>query len=193
MWLLLKKKGIVSDYLQWYIIGRNSSVIDRFKEGLSALQFLNALQQHPTLLAPVLCHSEKRLTALELERLFKPDLSPPGSNRRLGESQTLGYWADYLLDCEGLKDIAKMYLNMFSLQKARLLCLWRMLMFATGLTSLPPSGFEPSPGIEFLDDSPFPMANTCSNTLKLPLLESYNVFKSKMDFGMQNSPGFGCY
>lgn len=23
------KKGIVSDYLQWYIIGRNSSVIDR--------------------------------------------------------------------------------------------------------------------------------------------------------------------
>ncbi|KAK1896385.1 G2/M phase-specific E3 ubiquitin-protein ligase [Dissostichus eleginoides] len=97
-----EKKGIVSDYLQWYIIGRNSSVIDRFKEGLSALQFLNALQQHPTLLAPVLCHSEKRLTALELERLFKPDLSPPGSNRRLGESQTLGYWADYLLDCEGL-------------------------------------------------------------------------------------------
>ncbi|KAF3837948.1 hypothetical protein F7725_009716, partial [Dissostichus mawsoni] len=51
-----------------------------FKEGLSALQFLNALQQHPTLLAPVLCHSEKRLTALELE-LFKPDLSPPGRLR----------------------------------------------------------------------------------------------------------------
>ncbi|KAK1874733.1 G2/M phase-specific E3 ubiquitin-protein ligase [Dissostichus eleginoides] len=95
-------KGIVSDYLQWYFIGRNSSVIDRFKEGLSALQFFNALQQHPTLLAPVLCHSEKRLTALELERLFKPDLSPPGSNRRLRESHTLGYWADYLLDCEGL-------------------------------------------------------------------------------------------
>ncbi|KAF3833299.1 hypothetical protein F7725_026964 [Dissostichus mawsoni] len=32
-----------------------------FKEGLSALQFLNALQQHPTLLAPVLCHSESDL------------------------------------------------------------------------------------------------------------------------------------
>ncbi|KAK1900873.1 G2/M phase-specific E3 ubiquitin-protein ligase [Dissostichus eleginoides] len=92
----------IENAASWYIIGRNSSVIDRFKEGLSALQFLNALQQHPTLLAPVLCHSEKRLTALELERLFKPDLSPPGSNRRLGESQTLGYWADYLLDCEGL-------------------------------------------------------------------------------------------
>ncbi|KAJ4933954.1 hypothetical protein JOQ06_006762 [Pogonophryne albipinna] len=120
------KKGIVSDYLQWYIIGRNSSVIDRFKEGLSALQFLNALQQHPTLLAPVLCHSEKRLTALELERLFKPDLSPPGSNRRLRESHTLGYWADYLLD------------------------------------------WEESQTAVSLEDS-------------------------QMDFGMQNSPGFGCF
>ncbi|KAI9515842.1 hypothetical protein NQZ68_022198 [Dissostichus eleginoides] len=156
-----EKKGIVSDYVQWYIIGRNSSVIDRFKEGLSALQFLNALQQHPTLLAPVLCHSEKRLTALELE-----------------ESQTWGYWADYLLDCE---------------ESQTAVSLEDVLMFATGLTSLPPSGFEPSPGIEFLDDSPFPMANTCSNTLKLPLLEAYNVFKCQMDFGMQNSPGFGCF
>lgn len=47
-----------------------------------------------------------------------------------------------------------------------------VLMFATGLTSLPPSGLEPLPRIEFLDDSPFPMANTCSNILKLPLLDN---------------------
>ena len=36
-----------------------------------------------------------------------------------------------------------------------------VLMSATGLNSLPPSELEPSPRIEFLDDSPFPMANTC--------------------------------
>ena len=36
-----------------------------------------------------------------------------------------------------------------------------VLMFATGLNSLPPSELEPSLRIEFLDDSPFPMANTC--------------------------------
>lgn len=74
----------------------------RFREGLSTLEFLTALQQHPTLLAPALCHSEKQLTAFDLEILFKPDLSPSGSNQRLKESQTMGYWADYLLDCEGL-------------------------------------------------------------------------------------------
>lgn len=129
------------------------------------------------MLAPVLCYSEKQLSGFEVERLFKPDLSPSGSNRRLKESQTLADWADYLLVCEegdaavSVKDV---------------------LMFATGLTLLPPSGFEPLPQIEFLDDSPFPMANTCPNLLKLPLLHSYSVFKSQMDFGIQNSPGFGC-
>ncbi|MED6249540.1 hypothetical protein ATANTOWER_015817 [Ataeniobius toweri] len=44
-----------------------------------------------------------------------------------------------------------------------------ILKFATGLTSFPQSGLEPLPQIKFLDDSPFPMANTCSNWLKLPL------------------------
>lgn len=50
-----------------------------------------------------------------------------------------------------------------------------VLMFATGLSSLPPSGLEPLPQIEFLDDSAFPMANTCTNSLKLPLLDSYTL------------------
>ncbi|KAL6466112.1 hypothetical protein MHYP_G00262450 [Metynnis hypsauchen] len=170
------KRTIVSDYLRWYILDRNSSVIGRFKEGLSALNFLTALQQYPTLLAPVLFHSEEKLTALKLERLFKPDLSPSGSNRRLREGQTLGYWADYLLDCEEGQAAVRVE---------------DLFMFVTGLTSLPPSGLEPVPKIEFLD-LPFPMANTCTNTLKLPLLDSYNVFKSRMDYGIQNSPGFGC-
>ncbi|XP_067097687.1 G2/M phase-specific E3 ubiquitin-protein ligase-like [Osmerus mordax] len=125
-----EKKEIVADYLQWYIIDRNSSVIDRFKDGLSALQFLTTLQQHPTLLTPVLCHFEKRLTGFELEKLFKPDLSPSGSNRRLKESQTVAYWADYLLDCE---------------EGAAAVSVEDVLMFATGLTSLSPSGLQPLP------------------------------------------------
>nr|XP_024659365.1 G2/M phase-specific E3 ubiquitin-protein ligase-like [Maylandia zebra] len=173
-----EKKDIVSDYLRWYIIARNSSVIDRFKEGLSALNFLSALQQHPTLLSPVLCHMEKKLTALELERLFKPDFSPSGSNRRRLESQTVGYWSDYLLDCE---------------ESQTAVSLGDVLMFATGLTSLPPSGLDPLPSLQFLDDSLFPMANTCLNLLKLPMITSYSLFKSNMDFGIQNSPGFGCF
>ncbi|XP_044022324.1 G2/M phase-specific E3 ubiquitin-protein ligase-like [Siniperca chuatsi] len=131
-----EKTEIVSDYLQWYVIERNSSVIDRFREGLSTLEFLTALQQHPTLLAPALCHSEKQLTAFDLEILFKPGLSPSGSNQRLKESQTMGYWADHLLDCE---------------EGQAAVSVEDVLMFATVLSSLPPSGLEPLPQIEFLE------------------------------------------
>lgn len=91
MWLALHSETMLVLFL-----------FQRFKDALSALQFLTALQQHPALLAPVLCHSEKPPTALELKTLFKPDLSPLGSNRRHQESQTLSFWADYLLDCEGV-------------------------------------------------------------------------------------------
>lgn len=51
-------------------------VLDRFKDGLASLQFLTALQQHSGVLAPVLYHSSKALTAAEMESLFSPDLSP---------------------------------------------------------------------------------------------------------------------
>ncbi|CAL8270611.1 unnamed protein product [Arctogadus glacialis] len=173
-----QKKEIVADYLHWHVIDRNSSVIDRFKDGLSALEFLGALKQHPALLTPVLCHVDKKLTGLDLERVFKPDLSPSGSNRRLKENQTLAYWADYLLDCE---------------EGEAAVSVEDVLMFSTGLRSLPPAGLDPLPQLEFLDNSPFPMANTCGNVLKLPLLDSYGVFKTQMDFGMQNSPGFSCF
>ena len=77
-------------------------VLDRFKDGLASLQFLTALQQHSGVLAPALYHSSKALTAAEMECMFSPDLSPRGSNRRQKEVKIIGFWADFLLDCEGL-------------------------------------------------------------------------------------------
>ncbi|XP_041926573.1 G2/M phase-specific E3 ubiquitin-protein ligase [Alosa sapidissima] len=163
------KMTIVSDFLRWFIIDRNVCVIDRFKAGLSALGLYSALQQYPTLLSPVLCHVEKQLIAEVLENLFRPDLSPLGSNRRARKGRTLGFWADYLLDCqEGQAAVS----------------VEEVLMFATGLNSLPPSGLIPQP---------YPMANTCANTMKLPQLDHFELFKSNMDFGIQNAPGFGCF
>ncbi|KAL6489246.1 hypothetical protein MHYP_G00029870 [Metynnis hypsauchen] len=173
-----EKQAFVEEYLRWYIIDRNHSAIERFKDGLASLGFLPALQQHSSVLSPVLCFSAKALTASDLETMFRPDLSPTGSNRRQKEGKTLGFWADYLLDSE---------------EKMTAVSLEDLLMFATGLAALPPAGIMPPPRLEFLSDSPFPVANTCANTLKLPLLESYSVFKENMDFGIQNAPGFGCY
>ncbi|XP_039465100.1 G2/M phase-specific E3 ubiquitin-protein ligase-like [Oreochromis aureus] len=172
-----EKQAFVEEYLRWYILERNQSVIQQFKDGLESLNFLSALQQHSSVLAPLLCFSAKALTASELESMFRPDLSPAGSNKRHKEVLTLGFWADYLLDCE---------------EKATAVCLEDLMMFATGLTAVPPAGMTPPPCIQFLSDSPFPVANTCANTLKLPICDSYSIFKANMDFGIQNAPGFGC-
>lgn len=171
------KDRIVKEYLLWYIIYRNHFAIQRFKEGLASLQFLTALEQHPTLLAGFMCYSDKKLRATDLENLFKVELSGVGSNRRREESKTIGFWADYLLDCEEQESAAS---------------LEDVLMFATGLRSLPPAGIQPRPSIEFLSNSQFPMAHTCGNIIKLPLADTYSSFKTSMDFGIQNSPGFGC-
>ena len=51
----------------------------RFKDGLRSLEFLTELQQHSSVLAPILCHSDKKLTAQDIEDLFRADLSPAGS------------------------------------------------------------------------------------------------------------------
>ncbi|KAF6736297.1 G2/M phase-specific E3 ubiquitin-protein ligase [Oryzias melastigma] len=59
-----------------------------------------------------------------MENMFIPDLSPPGSNRRQKEGKTLGFWEDYLSDSE---------------EKLTAVSLEELLMFATGLASLPPA------------------------------------------------------
>ncbi|KAJ8289477.1 hypothetical protein GJAV_G00001740 [Gymnothorax javanicus] len=171
-----EKHTIVKDYLKWYIIGRNTGVIEKVRYGLTSLMFLEALCQHPAVLAPVLCCKDKKLTAMDIEQLFKPQLSPEGSNKRSKEDQVLSFWSDYILDCEEQGPVS----------------LEELLMFATGLRSLPLAGMTPHPSLSFLEESPYPMARACSNTIKLPLLLEYGLFKQNMDFGIQNSPGFGC-
>ncbi|XP_023816305.1 G2/M phase-specific E3 ubiquitin-protein ligase-like [Oryzias latipes] len=173
-----EKHTVVNEYLKWYIIDRNCTAIQRFKDGLESLHFLAALQQHPEVLAPVLCHSNVRLSAMDMEELFEPQLSPLGSNMRILENTARSFWADYLLDCE--EDDSSVTLE-------------EILMFATGVPCIPPAGMDPKPHLEFIGSSMFPMANTCANTLKLPLLNDYDTFKTNMNFGIKNSPGFGCF
>lgn len=64
-----------------------------------------------------------------------------------------------------------------------------LLRFVTGLESVPPMGFDPELQITFcrrdrlsngdatLD---FPVANTCSNTLRLPVVSSYETFSTNI-------------
>uniref|UniRef100_A0A672TD45 HECT domain-containing protein n=1 Tax=Sinocyclocheilus grahami TaxID=75366 RepID=A0A672TD45_SINGR len=148
------KDNIVKDFIQWYIIYRNQYSVQR--DGLSTLDVIHALEQHPSVFRPYMCYSVDRLTPESLEGVFKALLSEAGK-QETGVS---------------LQDI---------------------LMFATGLDSLPPSTIVPQPRLSFERTSKFPIASTCANTIKLPMSKSYEEFKNAMDFGIQNSPGFGLH
>ena len=66
-----------------------------------------------------------------------------------------------------------------------------VLVFVTGAPAKPPLGFMPRPTIKFWNDQ-FPKANTCTNTLYLPLSKvPLDVFKYNMLYGFLNSLGFG--
>ncbi|KAL0973680.1 hypothetical protein UPYG_G00209440 [Umbra pygmaea] len=147
------KEEILKDFLQWYIIYRNHFSIQRFKDGLSTLDVIHALEQHPNLFRMFMCSSVEQLTAESLEGIFKVQLSDVGSTRRQEETRILGYWRDYLLDTE---------------EQGTGLSLHNILMFATGLNSLPPSSILPQPTLSFERTSSFPIASTCSNTMSLP-------------------------
>ncbi|XP_073318230.1 G2/M phase-specific E3 ubiquitin-protein ligase-like [Pagrus major] len=95
-----EKRTLVEEYLKWYIIDRNHIAIQRFKDGLASLEFLASAQKHPGVLAPLLCYSAKALTAAEIEHLFSPGFSTKGSNRWQKETKVIGFWADFLLECE---------------------------------------------------------------------------------------------
>ena len=66
----------------------------------------------------------------------------------------------------------------------------QLLIFVTGMDSIPALGFMPQPSVTFrhkadLDCSDptweFPLANTCSNSISLPCsLTNYGLFKDRM-------------
>ena len=116
-----------------------------------------------------------------METLFSVSTSPVGSSKAITESLVLSRWRDYLQDIEEGEDS---------------IALSDILFFATGCKVLPPRKI--SPVIEFLHEaerwgqSRFPTANTCSCTLRLPVVHTtYGSFKADMTFGIQNGRGFG--
>uniref|UniRef100_A0A8C1E424 HECT domain-containing protein n=2 Tax=Cyprinus carpio TaxID=7962 RepID=A0A8C1E424_CYPCA len=141
---------------------------------LATLDFVNALEQHPSLFFPFMCYTETKLTADAVENIFQVQLSQPGSTNRLEEARVLSYWRDYLLYLE---------------EKEASPFLEDVPMFGTGLKEVPPAAIQPQ--LVFQKNFQFPMANVCTNTIKIPILPSYEEFQAAMDYGMQNSPGFG--
>ncbi|XP_054476984.1 G2/M phase-specific E3 ubiquitin-protein ligase-like [Anoplopoma fimbria] len=164
------------------VVHRVAGAFERFKEGLKVLGVLDAIRMHPESFRPLMCHEPTALTADLMDHLFHIRLSEVGSNKRRTEELVVPFWRDYLQDVEEQEGPSK---------------LGKILAFATGASVVPPVGFSPQPSIDFLHEhssSPkqrLPMANTCINCLKLPLLDTYEAFRESMDFAIGNTQGFG--
>ncbi|XP_034002246.1 G2/M phase-specific E3 ubiquitin-protein ligase-like isoform X3 [Trematomus bernacchii] len=173
---------LVQDITMFQVVHRVAGAFERFKEGLKVLGVLDAIKMHPESFRPLMCHEPSALTADVMDHLFHILLSEVGSNKRRTEEVVVPFWRDYLQDVEDQEGPPK---------------LGKILAFATGASVIPPVGFSPQPSIDFLHGHPsspkqrLPMANTCINCLKLPLLETYDDFKECMDFALGNTQGFG--
>ncbi|XP_013855982.1 uncharacterized protein LOC106511791 [Austrofundulus limnaeus] len=174
---------LLHDLLMFHVVHRVQGPFQRFEEGLKTLGVLDAVKQHPDSFQSLFCYEPQQLTADMVDDLFTPRLAPEGSNRRRVEEAVIPLWRDYLQDAE---DEGSSKLE-------------NILVFATGAKEIPPIGFSPAPSIEFLHESSeecsskrmLPMANTCVNCLKLPIITSYEVFKENMDYALGNTQGFG--
>ncbi|XP_051814807.1 G2/M phase-specific E3 ubiquitin-protein ligase-like [Acanthochromis polyacanthus] len=176
------KDQLVEDILMFQVVHRVWGAFERFREGLKTLGVLDAMRIQPDSFRPLMCHEPSPLTADAMDQLFHIRLSAVGSNKRMAEERIVAFWRDYLQDVE---------------EQVGPSALGKILAFATGASVIPPVGFSPLPSVDFLHDqsiSPgrhLPMANTCINCLKLPLLDTYEDFRESMDFALSNTQGFG--
>uniref|UniRef100_A0A9J8B323 HECT-type E3 ubiquitin transferase n=1 Tax=Cyprinus carpio carpio TaxID=630221 RepID=A0A9J8B323_CYPCA len=172
---LENKQETALDLAHWYVLQRTRAPFERFRDGLTSLGVLDALQNYPVQSKCLFVKAEKALTANDVENLFQIIHSERGSNAFQAECRTLAFWQDYLQDAEIENNVS----------------LEDVLVFFTGCDSIPALGFSPKPSLEFITCSRFPVANTCENILRIPVHAVYTSFRSDMDFAIRNSPGFG--
>jgi len=73
-----------------------------------------------------------------------------------------------------------------------------LLTFVTGLSSIPALGFTPSPAISFGHPAelqgdftaPYPVSSTCNNSVRLPVLPTYDEFSGNMLQAMKMATTF---
>ncbi|KAL1276936.1 hypothetical protein QQF64_023609 [Cirrhinus molitorella] len=177
------RNDLVESTMKFFLENRLRDFLDQFKEGLGCLGLLPSMQKHPGLFKQLFVYEERPLLAKDLSALFKAEVSPAGSNRRVAESRIICFWRDWLIEVEE--------------GSAYPLTLEKILSFASGCTAIPRLGFPVEPKLEFLHPQEneavkiFPEANTCSIVLRLPIHQSYELFKDNMESGILQSPTFG--
>ncbi|XP_077061056.1 G2/M phase-specific E3 ubiquitin-protein ligase-like [Siphateles boraxobius] len=97
---LEERDDLVESATKFFLDNRLRDSLDQFKEGLKCLGLLPLMQKHPELFKELFMNEEKPLLARDISALFKAELSPVGSNRRVLESRTICFWRDWLIEVE---------------------------------------------------------------------------------------------
>ncbi|RXN15879.1 G2 M phase-specific E3 ubiquitin- ligase-like protein [Labeo rohita] len=129
-----ERDSLVTISIQQYVEGRVQTAFQEFMEGLNTLKLAEAIQAHPAQFKELFLENTQQLNAADLINLFQPVLSTVGSSRRREESRVLCYWRDWLIDIEG-GECAELHLE-------------DILVFASGLSRIPPLGFPVQPTLE---------------------------------------------
>ena len=141
-------------------------------------------------------HAENQITAEKLDNLFIAVFSPRGSNKRTTKEAVSLNYSRYLEEVES-GEVTCNVVDFNTDQGSQMrVTLATVLQFITGSSSIPALGFDDQPSITFLHDASGRKltANTCSNTVHLPVNStflSYDNFKVEFTSCMVESPGFG--
>ncbi|XP_014678786.1 PREDICTED: uncharacterized protein LOC106818607 [Priapulus caudatus] len=173
------------------VICRCSAELQQLDEGLTCLDVLPMMRRHPSMFLPVMMKTTEPLAATDMGRLFTPVHSVEGSNKREAEEEIMVNW--YML-LEALNDGA---VNNMKGDETITMSMTDLLMFVTGMESLPIEGFSPSnPEIHFdhVTTQRKITANTCGLILSIPVNAntiSAEPFQQEMLEAVVNGQGFG--
>ena len=183
---LKDKDSIIRHIVTHYCISVRKGELDQLISGLDSIGLSQLLCFNATALRPLFKMRTSKLTFSLLQDLIAPHFSVPASNRCEEEDQAFPFWVTFLSKFD---ECDKVVLDTGAEEIS--LTLEDILVFLTGSSKIPIMEFDPKPAMEFTENSVFPMASTCFNTLILPLgITDYDRFKCNMGFRITNNPGF---
>ncbi len=152
----------------------------QLRKGLrDTLQFDALIRLHSEEMWGVLAASSAfHITSQYFCDSFAVCYSENGANNRTREEAIIYFWYEYVSKCAIREDVT----------------LEEVLKFISGSSRLPGTGFDKSPSIHFTDEERLPTVSTCDVSITFPRqmgLLTYEDFKSKMDFYILGSCGFG--
>lgn len=170
------KNSLVDDICLSYIIHRTNASLSQFVDGMEQLGLVSLIRRNTGLRCLLEYSDSFELDPTILKNHLKTELSPRGSNRQPIEEKLTKRLLDYIDETyKSPRQIDEHEVNLNS-----------FFSFITGLSKLPPIGFDEI-AVEFNHEArsqALPNTHTCTCTLVLPVYDEMKykvVFNEKMD------------